>query len=211
MYQIQDDDKKMYLLVFLVAIVGFIVIWFLCKLISILKEKSKLQEQRQPNANDIEANPGQQTRTDASNNDAVSENDSNRWSASKQSKESKDFGLAHTSQKSTLIGYNNMSEDSLKSKKSTGFTPTLKSVFPVTTSGKCGSQNFLMLLDSLDALDDEEIVRRDPPATVASSTGIEANPSDETASQTLIGKELENDQDPGRIKLNLIKSEDPKL
>lgn len=43
----------------------------------------------------------------------------------------------------------------------------------------------------------------------ASSTGIEANSSDETASQTFIGKQPDMMSDPGRITLSLIKAHGP--
>lgn len=101
-------------------------------------------------------------------------------------------------------------DDSLRSKNSFGFVPSIRSVAPLSNRGKRGTQNFLMLLDSLDALEDEEAKRsrRKRVTTAASASGIEANSSDETASQTRIGKELEVGTDPGRITLNFIKVQD---
>lgn len=106
------------------------------------------------------------------------------------------------------------SEDSLKSKKSFGFVPSIRTVAPLTNRGRRGTQNFLMLLDSLDPIEDEEAKRRRQPPrkpfTAASASGIEATSSDETASQTLIGKELDRFEDPGAIKLDYIKAQNPK-
>lgn len=103
-----------------------------------------------------------------------------------------------------------ISDDSLKSKNSFGFVPSIRSVAPISNRGHRGTQNFLMLLDSLDALDDDELKRsrQKPQFTAASGSGIEASSSDETASQTLIGKELDKSKDPGRIQLDYIKVQD---
>lgn len=96
--------------------------------------------------------------------------------------------------------------------KSTGFEPTLKrSVESVKKDEK--KQNFLDLLDELNGLDDnkEELERKRRKrakelVTTASSVGIEASASDETASQTFIGREPPR-PDPGRIELDLIKAD----
>lgn len=73
--------------------------------------------------------------------------------------------------------------------------------------------NFLEILNNLnDDEDDDEkakqVAKRDRALRTASSSGIEANPSDETASQTLIGREADTDADPGLIQLGLIKIQD---
>lgn len=102
-----------------------------------------------------------------------------------------------------------ISDESLKSRNSFGFVPSIRSVAPLSNRGHRGTQNFLMLLDSLDVLEDEDTKRSKlKHHTVVSGSGIEANPSDETASQTLIGKELDRSTDPGRILLNYIKIQD---
>lgn len=96
--------------------------------------------------------------------------------------------------------------------KSTGFEPTLKrSVESVKKDEK--KQNFLDLLDELNGLEDnkEELERKRRKrekelVTTASSVGIEASASDETASQTFIGREPPR-PDPGRIELDLIKAD----
>ena len=107
----------------------------------------------------------------------------------------------------------NASDDSLKSRNSFGFVPSIRTVAPLTNRGKRGTQNFLMLLDSLDPIEDEEAKKRKQPKrhyTTASSSGIEANSSDETASQTLIGKELDHVNDLEAIKLDYIRLVKPK-
>lgn len=104
----------------------------------------------------------------------------------------------------------NISDESLKSRNSFGFVPSIRSVAPLSNRGKRGTQNFLMLLDTLDVIDDEDAKRPKPKhvSTAASVSGIEANSSDETASQTLIGKELDVGKDLGPIQLNYIKIQD---
>lgn len=101
----------------------------------------------------------------------------------------------------------NTSMESLRSKRSFGFVPSMRTIAPLSNRGKRSTQNFLILLDTLDALEDEEQKRR-KPYTVASSSGIEANPSDETASQTCIGREPDNSKDPGQIQLSLIRAQE---
>lgn len=69
--------------------------------------------------------------------------------------------------------------------------------------------NFLQILDRLSAAEenDEEsdTKRRERKKTsTPSSSGIEAAMSDETASQTFIGKQPETRPDPGRIQLGLL-------
>lgn len=95
--------------------------------------------------------------------------------------------------------------------------PAVKAPFvqPVTKGGNMS--NFLQILDRINAVDGEdeeerrERERKRHATRSASSSGIEAAPSDETASQTFIGKEPEARPDPGRIQLGLIKtSEDRK-
>lgn len=100
--------------------------------------------------------------------------------------------------------------------KSTGFEPTLKtSVEPLKKDQK--KQNFLDLLDELSGLDeDPDEAERNRRKRVreqiktASSSGIEASASDETASQTFIGREPPG-RDPGRIELELIIADAPSI
>lgn len=100
--------------------------------------------------------------------------------------------------------------------KSTGFEPTLKrSIEPLHRNQK--KQNFLELLDELNALDDNqeefEGNRRKQgkeEIKTASSSGIEASASDETSSQTFIGREAPS-QNPGRIELELIIADSPTI
>lgn len=75
--------------------------------------------------------------------------------------------------------------------------------------------NFLEILDRLSTLGDDEEEdrirkrreeRRRNMTDTSSSTGIEAESTDETASQTLIGKEPKATPEPGRIQLSLIKA-----
>ena len=104
----------------------------------------------------------------------------------------------------------NISDESVKSRNSFGFVPSIRSVAPLSNRGTRGTQNFLMLLDSLDVIDDEDAKKSKPRyvSTAASSSCVEANSSDETASQTLIGKELDVGKDIGPIQLNYIKIQD---
>lgn len=105
---------------------------------------------------------------------------------------------------------NGTSIDSLRSRNSFGFVPSIRSVAPVSNRGKRGTQNFLLLLDSLEPLEDDAARRRRQPKhpfTAASSSGIEANSSDETASQTFIGRDFDSSNDPGGIQLNYIKAQ----
>jgi len=190
----------MILLVVFIVITAVILIFLLYKLISALKEVSNLPRQNQRDDSESNWSPPKESKE--------KEKEVTRKTVTEvQSLKSRPELSSKQSMKSLVSVHN--SEDSLRSKKSTGFIPTLKSVFPVSSSNNRGSQNFLMLLDSLDAIDDDEIEKKAPPSTIASCTGIEANPSDETASQTLIGRELNSSEDPGRILLNLIKSDDP--
>jgi len=100
------------------------------------------------------------------------------------------------------------------SRRSTGFEPTLGTVKPFSRGGR--KNNFLELLDRLNAIDaesEQELQEREEKkkkaAYTASSAGIEADPSDETASQTFIGKEPTSRPDPGSIHLSLIRSMEP--
>lgn len=100
------------------------------------------------------------------------------------------------------------SDDSVMSRNSFGFTPSIRTVAPLTNRGRRNTQNFLMLLDSLEPIEDVEAKkRRRKPFTATSSSGIEPTPSDETASQTLIGKEVDRVKDLGAIKLDYIRSQ----
>lgn len=111
------------------------------------------------------------------------------------------------------------------SRKSSGFELTIpvKSVEPVKKGQK--GVNFLDLLDKLNEViddDQEQSERRErerkkrkyderhmrDTIDTTSSAGIEANPSDETASQTFIGKEPDSRPDPGELQLGLIKALD---
>lgn len=109
------------------------------------------------------------------------------------------------------------------SRKSVGFEITIKSVEPATKSNR--SSNFLTILDRLNAIDeDEEEERKERERKrrrkeeenkrlgtyTASSAGIEADSSDETASQTFIGQDADAVPDPGQILLDFIKASDPK-
>ena len=100
--------------------------------------------------------------------------------------------------------------ESLRSKKSFGFVPSIRSVAPLSNRNGRGTQNFLMFLDTLEAIDEDETKRKKPAKvyTVASQSGIEANSSDETASQTFIGRPLDGCKEPGKIQLSLIKAQD---
>lgn len=105
-----------------------------------------------------------------------------------------------------------------ETKKSTGFVPTISITRPAVDSlgespvdsrvkGK-RSSNFLDLLNRLNEMDDEDgNDRKHKTSTASTTSGIEANPSDETASQTFIGKELDMKTEPGRIQLYLISKE----
>lgn len=104
----------------------------------------------------------------------------------------------------------NYSDDSLRSRNSFGFVPSIRSVAPLSNRGQRGTQNFLMLLDSLDPIEDEEAARKrrqmaKNAMTDTSSSALEVNSSDETASQTLIGHELDRSKDLGRITLDFIR------
>lgn len=107
------------------------------------------------------------------------------------------------------------------SRKSTGFEITIKSVEPAKKGSK--SNSFLTILDRLNAMDEDDVLERERKkrrkeeeirrnaAYTASSSGIEADSSDETASQTFIGQDPEATPDPGQIQLGLIKAQDPDL
>lgn len=74
-------------------------------------------------------------------------------------------------------------------------------------------QNFLDMLNELSALEDfdEERMRRErrlvekQQLQSSGSGALEVNSSDETSSQTLIGRQSEEPPDPGSIELKLIK------
>lgn len=101
------------------------------------------------------------------------------------------------------------------SKKSTGFEPSIKE--EQNNQMNAGKKpNFLELLDKLDeiATQDAENANRkggqkNRAALTASSSGIEANSSDETASQTFIGRGPDARPDPGQINLDIIGKQDP--
>lgn len=98
---------------------------------------------------------------------------------------------------------------------STGFQPTTisenQTVEPLIKRERGNS--FLEILDTLNKMDDDEEEkerkkrRRNQKVQSVSSTGIEPNPSDETDSQTFIGKESEARPEPGKILLGLIKAQ----
>lgn len=92
------------------------------------------------------------------------------------------------------------------SRKSFGFEPLVK---------KYKGNNFLAILDEINALDEEEeqrrLKKRDRRIRTASSVGIDADSTDETASQTFIGKASAVSQqlpDPGGIQLGFIKAQE---
>lgn len=110
--------------------------------------------------------------------------------------------------------------------KSSGFQPTVFVRQPIDASSngirKIGQhQSFLEMLNELSTLEDSDeeaareirrkaveaaAARAESQPASASSGGIEINPSDETASQTLIGQNLTEAPDPGLIELKLIKN-----
>jgi hypothetical protein len=134
------------------------------------------------------------------------------YNVNKQTEQSQKL-LSNSSSRGKKIT-SNASDDSLKSRNSFGFTPSIRTVAPLANRGRRGTQNFLMLLDSLEPIENEEAKRRrqhpKKPFTTASASGIEANSSDETSSQTLIGKELDRGSDPGAIQLDYIRAQNPK-
>lgn len=121
------------------------------------------------------------------------------------------------------IGSKSQDLKSNGSRKSVGFELTIKSVEPVMKSNR--SSNFLTILDRLNAIDeDEEEERKERERKrrrkeeenkrlavyTASSAGIDADSSDETASQTFIGQDADSVPEPGQIQLNFIKASDRK-
>lgn len=183
----------MYSIIALVTILILIAIWIFCKFVSFLKSR----RERSSISQDPDTASGQSFETTEVGNEI-------------QTKiPSQTLGTAHNQVESTTT-ITNASVESLRSKKSFGFTPSMRTVAPISNRGKRGAQNFLMLLDTLDALEDDESKRRKihQVYTAASSSGIEANSSDETASQTFIGRELDKSNDPGQIQLSLIKAQE---
>lgn len=123
----------------------------------------------------------------------------------------------HQSNKTSVSKIGSM--QSVGSRNSYGFEPNTWLIEPVVKQGH-KTNNFLSILERLDALEEfdefereqeRERVRRrrlveETPQTI-SSAGIEANSSDETASQTYIGKEATARPDPGTIELSLIRAQ----
>lgn len=115
--------------------------------------------------------------------------------------------------------FRNRRDAPIASPESSGFEITIKSVEPVIKGNK--SNNFMTILERLTNEDDElekelkerrkEEASKRNAAYTASSSGIEADSSDETASQTFIGQDPGATPDPGRIQLGLIKAQDPDL
>ena len=185
----------MYPIIALVIIFILLAIWGICKLIASHRAAHRKKSEGQSNesaSEDIEM-------SDTDNSDL----------SDKPVRESL-VGNLITLPSNSTPQVAEASTESLKSKKSFGFVPSIKAVEPLPNHGKRDTQNFLMLLDTLDALDDEDTKRRKMEASyTASSAGIEANSSDETASQTFIGRDLDADNDPGKIHLRLIRALDP--
>lgn len=98
------------------------------------------------------------------------------------------------------------------SSKSTGFEPTM--MVNSAAARKRRDNNFLEILDRLNQEDKDDDGLRDKKVNKdrlirtgsSGGGGIEANSSDETASQTYIGKELSTDLNPERIQLVMIQS-----
>lgn len=109
--------------------------------------------------------------------------------------------------------------NSYGSRKSTGFVPTSKQDAQVLQSSENQSSkntsSFLDLLDQLNEITNDEKESSKKRAKMlanatftASSSGLESSVSDETASQTLIGKFSESNPDPEQINLSLISRRD---
>lgn len=146
----------------------------------------------------------------------------NRYIHYKSENRSNDRILQEAFSKSSGSGKQSSRIHDLKSngsRKSAGFEINIKSVEPATKANR--SSNFLNILDKLNAIDEdeeEERLERERKRRrkeeenkrlavyTASSAGIEADSSDETASQTFIGQDAESRPDPGRIQLGLIKA-----
>lgn len=109
---------------------------------------------------------------------------------------------------------------SYQSRKSTGFEPSISTIEQtiVEPLKKQSGNSFLEILNRLNETDREEDElerkererrkrRREQRVQSISPTGIEAGSSDETASQTFIGKEFESRPNPGKILLGLIKAQ----
>jgi hypothetical protein len=193
----------------LVAILIMAIIWAIFRLVSLLRKQN----------NSAASSPTiESTNTDSSiaiieDNGGGGVKKSSVYNVNKESEQQNQrlivvSNKGHTTGRAKKV-MSDASEDSLRSKNSFGFIPSIRTVAPLANRGKRETQNFLMLLDSLEPIEDEDARRRKQqprkPFTTASSSGIEANSSDETASQTLIGKELDRSCDIGEIKLDYIK------
>lgn len=112
---------------------------------------------------------------------------------------------------------------SYSSRKSTGFEPSinrealLQTVEPLKGQRTSSFLEILNKLNELEGDDEEERKERERKRrrreerelnSISSINGIDANSSDETASQTFIGKPPDARPDPGRIKLGLIRAQE---